>query len=219
MIRLEHVHLRYGSGPEILKDLTLVLPPGSFTFLTGASGAGKSSLLRLMYLGARPTRGHVWLFDKKTDDMKRNELPNLRRRIGVVFQDFRLLPHLTAEENVALPLRLAGETSEEEIETHVRELLDWVGLGNQGKVRPQHLSGGEQQRIAIARAVVGKPDIILADEPAGNVDEEQAARLMHLFMELNKTGVTVVIATHSRALIEGTGKPVLHLNKGEIRFH
>jgi cell division transport system ATP-binding protein len=219
MIRLEHVHLSYGNGPEILRDINLTLPQGSFTFLTGASGAGKSSLLRLMYLGARPTRGHVHLFDKKTDMMQRQELPQLRRRIGVVFQDFRLLPHLHALDNVALPLRLAGGADEDEIVMHVRELLRWVGLGEHLNTRPVYLSGGEQQRIAIARAVVAKPDILLADEPAGNVDEEQALRLLKLFVELNKIGTTVIVATHSRNLIDRIGKPELHLEKGQIRFH
>jgi cell division transport system ATP-binding protein len=215
MIRLEHVHLRYGNGPEILKDITLILPQGSFTFLTGASGAGKSSLMRLMYLGARPTSGDVYLFDKKVDDMERAELPALRRRIGVVFQDFRLMQHLNAVDNVALPLRLAGAQNRA-IAEPVRELLRWVGLGDQLNAKPPFLSGGEQQRMAIARAVIGRPQILLADEPAGSVDEEQALRLMHLFVELNKIGTTVVIATHNRALIDRIGKPSIHLAKGQV---
>jgi cell division transport system ATP-binding protein len=215
MIRLEHVHLRYGSGPEILKDITLILPQGSFTFLTGASGAGKSSLMRLMYLGAKPTSGHVYLFDKKVDELPRAEMPAMRRRIGVVFQDFRLLPHLNAIDNVALPLRLAG-ANEDTVQEPVRELLNWVGLGNSLQSKPSYLSGGEQQRMAIARAVIARPQILLADEPAGSVDEDQALRLMHLFVELNKIGTTVVIATHNRTLIDRIGKPSIHLAKGQV---
>ncbi|MBI3418711.1 MAG: ATP-binding cassette domain-containing protein [Proteobacteria bacterium] len=190
----------------------------TFTFLTGPSGAGKSSLLRLMYLGAKPTQGEVYLFDKKVDGIPRAELPALRRRVGVVFQDFRLLPHLTALENVALPLRLAGADTDE-IEGPVRELMEWVGLSEQIDAYPAWLSGGEQQRVAIARAVVGRPQILLADEPAGSVDEDSALRLMHLFLELNKLGTTVVVATHNRALMERVRKPVLHLHKGEVSIH
>lgn len=226
MIRFENVSFAYrddrkheGAGDHpVLKDISFSLPAGSFYFLTGASGAGKSSLLRLMYLGARPTAGHITLFGRKVDECKRSELPALRRRMGVVFQDFHLLPHLTALDNVALPLRITGGISEAEIRSYVAELLRWVGLGESLDVKPIHLSGGQQQRIAIARAVIGRPRLLLADEPTGNVDEETGLRLMHLFAELNKLGTTVVIATHSRALIEKMGRPQLHLREGRLHL-
>ena len=178
IIRFDSVGLRYGLGPEVLQDVSFALPSGSFHFLTGASGAGKSSLLRLMYLGLRPTRGRVVVFDRDMAAAKRYELPALRRRIGVVFQDFRLLDHLSAIDNVALPLRVRG-VRESEIHKHVPELLGWVGLGDQIHAKPPTLSGGQKQRVAIARAVIGRPDLLLADEPTGNVDDSIAMRLQH----------------------------------------
>ncbi len=219
MIRFENVSLHYNSGPEVLKDISFELNAGSFYFLTGASGAGKSSLLRLMYLGAKPSSGHVVLFDKKVDELSRGDLPSLRRRIGVVFQDFHLLDHLSALDNVALPLRIAGGVGESEIRSYVGELLRWVGLGDHIMAKPSELSGGQQQRIAIARAVINRPRLLLADEPTGNVDDETGFRLMHLFMELNKLGTTVVIATHNRQLIEKMDKPCLHLQHGQLMVH
>jgi cell division transport system ATP-binding protein len=215
MIRFDHVSLSYDDGPDVLKDISFSLPAGSFYFLTGASGAGKTSLLRLMYLGARPTSGSITLFDKNVGQMKRSALPALRRRVGVVFQDFRLLPHMTALDNVALPLRLAGG-NERDIRSHVAELLRWVGLGEHLNTKPPYLSGGQQQRIAIARAVINRPGILLADEPTGNVDDDTGMRLMRLFLELNKLGTTVVIATHNRALIGKLDKPQLHLSEGRL---
>lgn len=218
MIQFDHVSLKYGNGPDILKDISFTLPARSFYFLTGASGAGKSSLLRLIYLGARPSAGEVVLMGKKTGQIRRAEIPALRLRIGVVFQDFRLLAHLNALDNVALPLRLAGAPEEEAV-SHARELLRWVGLGGQIYAKPLSLSGGEQQRMAIARAVVARPQILIADEPAGSVDEDQAQRMMHLFTELNKVGATVIIATHNQALIDRAARPVLHLHKGRLGVH
>jgi cell division transport system ATP-binding protein len=221
VIRFENVSLHYDSSRNVLKDISFSLPPGSFYFLTGASGAGKSSLLRLMYLGAKPSAGHVVLFDKKVDELRRDELPALRRRIGVVFQDYHLLNHLSALDNVALPLRIAGgigdkQINEAEIRSYVGELLRWVGLGDHIMTKPPQLSGGQQQRIAIARAVINRPRLLLADEPTGNVDDESGFRLMHLFLELNKLGTTVVIATHNRRLIDEMKKPQLHLNDGRL---
>lgn len=217
MIRLENVSLSYDGGHDVLKNVSFSLQEGSFHFLTGPSGAGKSSLLRLMYLGARPTRGHVVMFNKRVDECRRAELPALRRRIGVVFQDFRLLPHLTALENVALPLRIAGNVEESEMRTHVAELLRWVGLGGHVHARPAQLSGGQQQRVAIARAVVSRPSLLLADEPTGNVDDDSGMRLLHLFSELNKLGTTIVIASHNKALMEKLGKPQLVLQDGGLK--
>ncbi len=215
MLRFENVGMRYGIGPEILRDVNFSLAPSSFHFLTGASGAGKTTLLKLMYLALRPTRGLVHVFDKDISITPRAELPGLRRRIGVVFQDFRLIDHLSAVENVAMPLRVSGVRNPE-IDTHVRELLSWVGLGDRLDARPSTLSGGQQQRVAIARAVINRPRLLLADEPTGNVDDRIALRLMHLFEELNKTGTTVVIATHNQGLVEQFGYPVLQLDDGEL---
>ncbi len=215
VMRFQNVGLRYGPGPEILHDVSCVLEAGSFHFLTGRSGAGKTSLLRLMYLDMRPTRGLITVFGHDIASTPRASLPNLRRRIGVVFQDFRLLPHLSAFENVALPLRIAG-LEEDEIRQHVVELLTWVGLRNQMRARPSTLSGGEQQLVAIARAVIGRPDLLLADEPTGNVDDRMAMRLMYLFEELNRLGTTVVIATHNEAIVSRLRHPRLRLEAGAL---
>ena len=200
VVRFENVGLRYGTDAETLSDIAFTLDEGSFHFITGASGAGKSSLLRLLYLAQRPSRGLISLFGEDVVTMPRSRLPALRRRIGVVFQDFRLVPHLSTFDNVALPLRIAG-VREAEINAHVSELLDWVGLAGRSTARPATLSGGEQQRVAIARAVIGRPDLLVADEPTGNVDAEMAAKLLHLFEELNRLGTTVVVATHDAALV------------------
>ncbi|MEZ0496128.1 cell division ATP-binding protein FtsE [Sphingomonas sp. IW22] len=200
IVQFENVGLRYGTGPETLSDLSFTLRAGAFYFVTGASGAGKTSLLRLLYLAQRPSRGMIRLFGEDTVTLPRARLPILRRRIGVVFQDFRLLPHLNAYDNIALPLRVAG-ASESEVDESVREMLAWVGLDNRADARPATLSGGEQQRIAIARAVINRPEILVADEPTGNVDPDIADRLLHLFDKLNKLGTTVVVATHDVHLL------------------
>jgi len=215
MIRFEHVGLRYGIGPEVLSDINFTLDPGSFHFLSGASGAGKSSLLSLLYLGRRATRGIVTLFGQDIGQVDRSQMAGLRRRIGVVFQDFRLLPHLSAFDNVALPLRIANQ-GEKEIRGNVEELLEWVGLGDYKKALPGTLSGGQQQRVAIARAVIGRPRLLLADEPTGNLDDQVGFRLMNLFDQLNRMGTTVVIATHNQQIIQRFGHKRLLLEKGRI---
>jgi cell division transport system ATP-binding protein len=217
MLTFDNVGMRYGTGPEVLRDVSFHLAPGSFHFLTGASGAGKTTLLRLMYLAQKPTRGTFSLFGRDVVTLARAERPDLRRRIGVVFQDFRLLDHLTALENVALPLRIAGHSSAE-IDAHVAELLSWVGLKQQVNARPAQLSGGQQQRVAIARAVIARPDLLLADEPTGNVDDRIAVRLLHLFEEMNKVGTTIVFATHNQQLISRFPHPVLHVEQGEVHL-
>jgi cell division transport system ATP-binding protein len=217
LIRFENVGMRYGAGPEVLRDINMELAQGSFHFLTGPSGAGKTTLLKLMYLAERPSRGLISLFGRDIATTPRRELPALRRRIGVVFQDFRLIDHLSAFDNVALPLRVAGHP-EEQIREHVTELLRWVGLAEKLNARPATLSGGQQQRLAIARAVIGRPSLLLADEPTGNVDEEMAVRLLRLFEEMNKLGTTLVIATHSESLVARFGRPLLHLERGELRL-
>ncbi len=214
-VRFEGVGMRYGRAPEVLRDLDLTLTTGSFQFLTGASGAGKSSLLKLIYLAHRPSRGLVSLFGRDIASAARGELPHLRRRIGVVFQEFRLLDHLSVFDNAALPLRLAG-LKPAAYHDDVEELLAWVGLGPRLEAMPATLSGGEKQRLAIARAVVGRPELILADEPTGNVDAEMGARLMRLFTELNRLGATVLIATHDEGLTARAQRPVLHLQDGRL---
>ena len=215
-VRLDGVSLRYDSTEEILSGIDLVLKPASFSFLTGASGAGKSSLLKLLYLAQPPSRGEVSLFGRPTSRLSRDELSAMRRRVGVVFQEFRLLNHLTVYENVALPLRVMGR-KESQYRRDVEELLRWVGLGERLHKRPQTLSGGEQQRVAIARAVVTQPNLLIADEPTGNVDPDMAARLMRLFYELNKRlGTTVVIATHDLGLIRQIDAPVYRLADGML---
>lgn len=216
IVQFESVGLRYGTGAEVLRDLDFSLSEGAFYFLTGASGAGKTSLLKLLYLAQRPTRGRIRLFGHDLSDTPREELPSFRRRIGVVFQDFRLVRHLSAFDNVALPLRIAGHP-EEEIGSAVREILDWVGLGDRAGARPPTLSGGEQQRVAIARAVITRPELLVADEPTGNVDAEMARRLLHLFDGLNDLGTTVVVATHDLGLIAANPRAhLMRLDKGQL---
>jgi cell division transport system ATP-binding protein len=217
MIRFENVGMRYGMGAEVLSDVSFHLAPGSFHFLTGPSGAGKSSLLKLMFLAHKPSRGAISLFGQDISLLEREALPPLRRRIGVVFQDFRMLDHLTTYENVALPLRVAGGRIDD-YRDNVNELLGWVGLGDRVNARPPTLSGGEKQRAAIARAVVAKPDILLADEPTGNVDPEMGVRLLRLFLELNRIGTSVVIATHDLGLVERFPAPQLRLEEGRLRI-
>ena len=215
MVRFENVGMRYGVGREVLRDVNFTLDPGTFTFLTGPSGAGKTTLLKLMLMAEQPSRGVISLFGSNLANLKRAELPPLRRRIGVVFQEFRLLDHLSAFDNVALPLRLAGRRVND-FRKDVEELLSWVGLGERLDDKPPTLSGGEQQRVAIARAVVAKPEILLADEPTGNVDPDIGERLIRLFVELNRFGTTVMIATHDRALIESTRARELRLVDGKV---
>ncbi len=215
MVEFRNVSMGYDKEFDVLKDISFKLEPGSMHFLTGPSGAGKTSLLKLMYLAHRPTRGELIMFGQDVAKAQRDDLPKLRRRIGVVFQDFRLLDHLSAVENVALPLRIAGGKGPQ-INEHVEELLSWVGLDDRMMANPSSLSGGEKQRIAIARAVIRRPDILLADEPTGNVDPEMAERLLYLFVELNKLGTTIVIATHDSSLVEKIGAPRLHLEKGKL---
>lgn len=215
VVRLEDVSLQYGSGPEVLRDVSLSLETGSFHFLTGPSGAGKTSLLRLLHLALRPTRGTVRLFDRDVSRLGRKHRPALRRRIGVVSQEFGLISHLTAAENVALPLRIA-KANAGEIRENVTELLRWVGLGRELDELPEALSEGQKQRVAVARAVIARPDLLLADEPTGNVDENAAMRLIHLMEELNKVGTAVVFATHDESLVSRFGHPTHVLDGGEL---
>ena len=201
MVRFENVGLRYGMGDEILHDLSFDIEPQSFQFLTGPSGAGKTTLLKLILLSLKPTRGLISLFGEEATTLDKDAITGLRRRIGVVFQDFRLLDHLTTYENVALPLRVQGR-DDSSYRGEVVELLRWVGLGDRMHVLPPVLSGGEKQRAAIARALIVRPELLLADEPTGNVDPTLARRLLRLFVELNKSGTSIVIATHDLALMD-----------------
>lgn len=215
IIKFENVGMRYGTNPEILHDVNFVLEPGSFHFLTGASGAGKSSLLRLLYLSHTPSRGLITILGKDASMLNRNEKAGLRRKIGVVFQDFCLMNHLSAFDNVALPLRLSG-ADEKRVKTEVTDLLKWVGLGDHLNDTPPTLSGGQKQRVAIARAVISQPNFIMADEPTGSVDDRVGYRLLRLFEELNKLGTTILIATHNESLVSRFGHPCLHIEKGVI---
>ncbi|MEW7007951.1 cell division ATP-binding protein FtsE [Lentilitoribacter sp. EG35] len=218
MIKLENVGVRYGMGPEILRDLTFDIPKKSFHFLTGPSGAGKTTLLRLLFMSLHPTRGNISMFGRSISDIPRDELPLLRRRIGIVFQDFRLLNHLTTYENVALPLRVRGK-EEATYRADVVELLEWVGLGERMHASPQILSGGEKQRVAIARALIDRPEILLADEPTGNVDPPMALRLLSLFKELNRLGTAVMIATHDFSLMDQINARRMILSEGQIDIY
>ncbi len=218
MVRFENVGLRYGLGTEVLRDLTFRIEPHSFQFLTGPSGAGKTSLLRLLFLSLRPTRGLISVFDSDIATLSKDELSTLRRRIGIVFQDFRLLDHMTTYENVALPFRVMGK-DEGSYRNEVVELLHWVGLGERMGALPPVLSGGEKQRAAIARAVIARPQLLLADEPTGNVDPNLAQRLLRLFIELNKSGTTVVIATHDIGLMDQYDARRLVLHEGRLHVY
>lgn len=218
MIQFENVGLSYGDEPEVLSNLSFNVAPGSFHFLTGPSGAGKTSLLKLFLMSLRPTTGTITMFGKKVNKLNQDRLLQLRRHIGIVFQEFRLLDHLTTYENVALPLRVLGQ-SEDQYSSNVKELLEWVGLGERMHAHPPVLSGGEKQRAAIARAVISRPDILLADEPTGNVDPELSERLVHLFAELNRMGTTIIIATHELPLLDKFNYPRMQLSNGNLTIH
>jgi cell division transport system ATP-binding protein len=216
IVQFDNVGLRYGTDREVLSDISFTLYPGSFYFLTGASGAGKTSLLKLLYLAQRPSRGMIRMFGSDVITLPRKSLPSFRRRIGTVFQDFRLVPHLSAFDNVALPLRVS-RVPESEIRKPVGDMLDWVGLGNRSDARPATLSGGEQQRVAIARAVIARPEILVADEPTGNVDPDMALKLLRLFEALNRLGTTVLVATHDVHLLKKVPDSlIMRLDKGRL---
>lgn len=217
MVRFENVGLRYGSGADVLRDVSFSIEPQSFQFLTGPSGAGKTTLLRLILLSLKPTRGLIRLFEHDTAALAKDEVTSIRRRIGVVFQDFRLLDHLSTYQNVALPLFVQGK-NESSFRAEVLELLRWVGLGERVNAFPPTLSGGEKQRAAIARALIVQPELLIADEPTGNVDPSLARRLLRLFVELHKTGTSIVIATHDIALMDQFGS-ARRLVLGDGRLH
>ena len=216
IVQFDNVGLRYGTEREVLSDISFTLHPGSFYFLTGASGAGKTSLLKLLYLAQRPSRGMIRMFGTDVITVPRERLPAFRRRIGTVFQDFRLVEHLSAFDNVALPLRVSG-VPESEIEKPVADMLDWVGLAHRAEAKPATLSGGEQQRVAIARAVISRPEVLVADEPTGNVDHDMGLKLLRLFEALNRLGTTVVVATHDVQLLKKVPDSlIMRLDKGRL---
>ena len=216
IVQFDNVGLRYGTEREVLSDVSFTLYPGSFYFLTGASGAGKTSLLRMLYLAQRPSRGIISMFNTDVITVPRHRLPDFRRRIGVVFQDFRLVSHLSAFDNVALPLRVSG-VPDSEIRKPVADMLEWVGLEQRREARPATLSGGEQQRVAIARAVIARPEILVADEPTGNVDPDMALKLLRLFEALNRLGTTVVVATHDVHLLKKVPDSlIMRLDRGRL---
>ncbi len=217
LIYFRNVGLRYGLGAEILSDINLHIPDGSFNFLSGPSGAGKTSFLRLIFHGLRPTRGIITVFGKDVGTLDDKQLADLRRRIGIVFQDFRLLDHLTIYENIALPLRICGRL-ETSFRAEIIELLQWVGLGKYIYVYPPVLSGGEKQRVAIARALINQPEILLADEPTGNVDPALARRLLLLLGELNRLGTAIIFATHDYNLVKQIPARRLILEQGRLRL-
>ena len=214
-VRFEGVSMRYGREPEVFRDIAFELERGSFHFLTGASGSGKSTLLKLIYLSEQATRGRIEIFGEDLALLRRKDRPVMRRRIGVVFQEFRLLDHLNVFDNAALAPRIAGRTPSD-YRGDVADLLAWVGLGDRMHAMPPALSGGEKQRLAIARAVINRPEILLADEPTGNVDEMMALRILRLFSELNRVGATVLIASHDTDLVVRAGMPVLNLDAGRL---
>lgn len=215
MIRCQNVTMEYVAGKPVIDELSLHLEPGSFTFLIGSSGAGKSTLLSLLSLALQPTDGTLEIFGHNVTKLKPQQLPQLRRKIGTVFQEYELLNHLSVAENVALPLKVISE-NRKQIDAKVDELLAWIGLEKFRNVKPPHLSGGQKQRVAIARAVINNPPLILADEPTGNLDSALSMRLMHLFTSLNKIGTTVLFATHDEYLVSHFNYPVLYLKDGQV---
>jgi cell division transport system ATP-binding protein len=216
IVQLEAVDLRYGDAAPALHAIDLSLEAGSFHFLSGPTGAGKTSLLRLLSLSLPPSQGTIRLFGQDAATLDRAALAALRQRIGVVFQDFRLLEHLSAFDNVALPLRING-ADEAETARFVADMLGWLGLGDKLDALPADLSMGQRQMICIARAVVGKPRLLLADEPTSNIDARNAERLMNLFIQLHKLGAAVVFATHSETLMQRYPYPVLEMSAGRLR--
>ena len=216
VVSFARVGLRYGRRPEVLSDVDLSLAPGTFTFLTGPSGAGKSTLIKLIYMNLMPSRGLISLFGQSTATLSDDDRQDTKRRIGVVLQDFRLIDHLSVFENVSLPLRVSGQ-SRDSYQRDVIELLGWVGLGHRINAMPPTLSGGEKQRAAIARAIIAKPDLLIADEPTGNVDPDMARRLLRLFIEMNRQGTTVLIATHDRDLLDEVDSGVISIAKGHVQ--
>lgn len=217
-ISFANVGARYDNAREVLSDVSFNISAGAFYFLSGASGAGKTTLLRLIYQLHKPSRGQIKLFGQITNNMTRDEIAQLRHKMAIVFQEYSLLSHMSVFDNVALPLRVRG-ISESKIKKLVLKVLEWVGLAKYADVNPKTLSGGQQQRVSVARAIIIQPAILLADEPTGNLDDENASRLMELFVQMNKTfGTTIILATHSTKLMETYKFPVIHVENHHVNF-
>ncbi len=214
MIQLSGVS-KYYENEVAIKNVTFSVEKGDIVFVTGPSGAGKTTLLKLIYRAERPDEGHIIVGDWDVGQLKQKTVPFLRRHVGIVFQDFKLLPNRTVFDNIALALRVHGLPAKE-IKEDVIEVLRDVGLHHKAHEFPKHLSGGEQQRVVIARAMVAKPTILLADEPTGNLDPDTAILIMKLFREINARGTTVLVATHHNELFNGTGRRVIHITDGKI---
>ena len=217
-ISFANIAAQYDRGPQVLSDVSFNISGGAFYFLSGASGAGKTTLLRLIYHLHRPSSGQIKLFGKITDAMTRDEISDLRHRMAIVFQEYSLLSHLSVFDNVALPLRVRG-VPESKIEKLVTKTLEWVGLGRYAQSNPKSLSGGQQQRVSVARAIIVQPEILLADEPTGNLDDENASRLMELFIQMNRNfGTTIILATHSKKLMDTYKFPVIMVENHKVNF-
>lgn len=217
-ISFANVAARYERGREILSDVSFNISAGSFHFLYGASGAGKTTLLRLIYQMHKQSRGVIKLFDTNTNNLSRDEISALRRKMSIVFQEYSLLSHMSVFDNIALPLRVRG-VSEAKIKKLVNNTLNWIGLGGYANSDPRSLSGGQQQRVSVARAIITQPEILLADEPTGNLDDENANNLMELFIQMNKNfGTTIILATHSSKLMDAYKFPRIFVDGGKLRF-
>jgi len=215
VISFQHVFKTYSTGTEALRDVNLTIPEGDFVFLVGASGAGKSTLVRLLIREEKPTKGKIFVDGTELGRMKRRHLPRYRRKVGLVFQDFKLLPNLTVYQNVAFALRVLGDP-EHTIQPRVTDALETVGLSAKHETYPTNLSGGEQQRVAIARALVHAPRFIIADEPTGNLDPATGWEIMQLFLRINAKGATVVMATHNREIVDLLRRRVIAIDAGQI---
>ncbi|MBN9413157.1 MAG: ATP-binding cassette domain-containing protein [Candidatus Paracaedimonas acanthamoebae] len=218
IVQFERVSLKYDQGPSVLEDVSFKLSPGTFHYLTGASGAGKSSLLKLIYKGFKEYRGTIQVFGNDLRYMKNQAVSLYRQKIGIIFQDFLLLEHLTTLDNIALPLRLRGDGWLHS-QKKARQMMEWIGLGGFEEAMPSTLSGGQKQRAVIARSVMNKPKLLLADEPTGNLDDENAAKLLYLFEELNRGGITIIMATHNKDLTTEFPHPIIRLAEGQISIH
>lgn len=217
-ISFANVAAKYDGGRDVLSDVSFNITAGAFYFLSGASGAGKTTLLRLIYQLHPQSRGQIKLFGKSTTDLSRDEITQLRQKMAIVFQEYSLLSHLSVFDNVALPLRVRG-IDEDKIKKLVTKTLEWVGLGRYADADPRSLSGGQQQRVSVARAIIVQPSILLADEPTGNLDDENAARLMELFIQMNRVfGTTIILATHSQRLMETYKFPIIRVENHHVNF-
>lgn len=215
MIKMENVYKKYKNGITALNKLSVEIEQGEFVYVVGPSGAGKSTFIKLIYREEAPTRGTVIVNEFETSKMKKRDIPKLRRDVGVVFQDFKLLPKLTVYENVAYAMKVV-EKKPKEIKMRVTEVLDLVGLKHKGKMFPNQISGGEQQRVAIARAIANTPKVLIADEPTGNLDPETSWEILEVLEEINRLGTTVIMATHHSEIVNKAKHRVLAIESGRI---